>query len=341
MDLAVKKQNNALNTIRLLAAIEVMWGHMVYHLHISMPEIGGVPFENIVSRILSFFPGVPIFFFLSGYLLWFSVNKENDAKVYFFKRFRRIYPELWCGVLISVITIIIFWHKYIRWGLLAVFAVTQSTVLQFWTPDFLRGYGCGTPNGSLWTMCITVQFYITVWIFRKILVRRGKLFWISILTGSILWGCLTGYIEKMFPEIVYKLYCVTLLPYVWMFLLGMFVAQFSSYLIPFFSKWWLTFFVVLFAFKVVGFDFYVGSYPLFCTLLSVLGCLGLAYAIPEINVKFDISYPIYIYHMIFVNVVIALGMPWYLGMIFTIIMTLLFSIFSTVFIGNRIMIYKK
>jgi Predicted acyltransferases len=112
--------------------------------------------------------GVPLFFFISSYLINFSVRRSKDTKDYFKKRFWRIYPELWTGITVEIFTILIFYKAKINWLGLGIFAVTQGTVLQFWTPGFLRGYGCGTPNGSLWTICVTVQFYIIVWLTRKL-----------------------------------------------------------------------------------------------------------------------------------------------------------------------------
>ena len=60
-------KNNSLNTIRLLAAIQVMWGHMTVHLNVSDFLIGEVSFHSIISMILGLFPGVPIFFSLAGF----------------------------------------------------------------------------------------------------------------------------------------------------------------------------------------------------------------------------------------------------------------------------------
>lgn len=48
-----RKDDNCLNLIRLFAAIQVMYGHYVIHLHVNMPKW--------IDLVFSFFPGVPIF----------------------------------------------------------------------------------------------------------------------------------------------------------------------------------------------------------------------------------------------------------------------------------------
>jgi peptidoglycan/LPS O-acetylase OafA/YrhL len=53
------KQVNSLNTVRLLGAVQVLYGHTLAHLRIdSIPVVG---------YFISFFYGVPIFFTMSGF----------------------------------------------------------------------------------------------------------------------------------------------------------------------------------------------------------------------------------------------------------------------------------
>lgn len=44
------------------------------------------------------------------------------------------------------------------------------------------------------------------------------------------------------------------------------------------------------------------NYDVFSSLLLSIGVIGIAYYIGEVNIKHEISYSIFIYHMIFVNV---------------------------------------
>lgn len=294
-------KKNSLNTIRLLAAISVMFGHACTHLSVERPII--------LSQVLEFFFGVPIFFAMSGYLIWNSVGKSKDFLSYAKKRFWRIYPELWVGVAVEIVSIILFYEGSIQWGKLGLFTVTQGTFLQFWTPDFLRAYGCGTPNGSLWTICVLIQFYILAYPMEKLLRGKKTGIWMGAIVVSLVVAAVSPLLENVLPEIMYKLYNQTIVPYLWLFLIGEFVAENQTKLIPWLKKWWLPLFALSVAVMAMGIDVMGGPHRygiLRCTTL-IAAVLGFAYRFPQLNVKTDISYGIYIYHMIVVNVMIAVG----------------------------------
>ena len=139
-----------------------------------------------------------------------------------------------------------------------------------------------------------------------------------------------------------KLYGESLLPYLWMFLVSAFAAEYSDKVLPFLKKYWWAFIAVLMISKyMLHWDMAIDSYPLFNTLLLFCGIVGFAYAFPKINIKTDISYGIYIYHMTAVNALIALGLVgqnWTLWVVIGI--TCLAAWVSTVTIG-RLSIKKK
>ena len=123
-----------------------------------------------------FFIGVPIFFFLSGFLIWQSISNSKNFQEYLKKRVYRIYPELWGGIVLSIITILMFYYlSNINWPHFILFIIGQSTIFQFWTPNCLRQFGCGTPNGSLWTICVIVQFYFIAYFLKKIMLKPTKI----------------------------------------------------------------------------------------------------------------------------------------------------------------------
>ena len=169
MNEAINFKKNCLNIFRLLAAIDVLYGHSIYHL-----QLADIP---VYGSFIRFFTGVPVFFTLSGFLIWKSIDRSNCFSAYAKKRFWRIFPELWVAVLVEIVCILLLYHQPIDWLQLGIFAIGQGTVFQFWTPDFLRGYGCGTPNGALWTITVLIQFYFVVYFLFKCLHKRKLAIW--------------------------------------------------------------------------------------------------------------------------------------------------------------------
>lgn len=295
-------KNNSLNVFRLLAAIQVLWGHVLTHLDIS-----NIP---LLGDFVVFFSGVPIFFTLSGYLIWHSIGRSKTFCEYAQKRFWRIYPELWVAVLVELVVLLFLYSQYhpIDWSQMGLFTFGQMTIFQFWTPEFLREYGCGTPNGALWTITVLIQFYLCAYLLYNYLKGRKILVWWLAISISILVGWWTPAIQSLMPTILAKLYGVSLIPYLWMFLVSAFAAEHRNKILPLLKKFFWIFITLLILkrYVIMG-DMPVGMYELLDTILLFLGIVGLSYAVPQINVKTDISYGIYIYHMTIVNALIELG----------------------------------
>lgn len=292
-------RNNCLNLIRLLTAFQVMFGHILMHLKVDVPDA--------VSIIIWMFRGVPIFFGLSGFLIWFSIGRTENWWSYAKKRFWRIYPELWIGVAVEAIVLLVM-YRITDVVQFVLFLFGQATIFQFWTPDSLRGYGCGTPNGSLWTICVTIQFYVIAWGVYKFLhgksLKRWIVTWLGLLFTSKLLEVLLG---RFAPIIINKLYDETIIRYVWLFMLGSFLAEFSGIILPHLKKYWILLLVISVLIYFVGLDINVG-YGVVQSVFMFAGVLGFAYRFPKLEIKRDISYGIYIFHMTVVNVLISKGM---------------------------------
>lgn len=297
-NLTDRQTDNCLNTIRLVAALQVMYVHITHHMSISMPEW--------FSYVINFFQGVPIFFILSGYLVWESVGRSNSYLTYLKKRFWRIYPELWCANLINGIILVVF-HAVINSKDFILFLLAQSTILQFWTPESLRKYGCGVPNGSLWTICVLIQFYIVVWFIRKFLCNKSIIVWVLSFLGACCMGMIPNLMANRVPIIIIKLYEQTVLNYLYLFIAGAFVAQYKYLILEKLKRFWILFLftaIIMYVFKI---DIPFTSYRVVKSILMVYSLIGFAYTFPKFNIKTDISYGLYIYHMIIVNVFITVG----------------------------------
>ena len=79
---------NNFDLIRLIAAAEVAVRHTMVHV---APKQFVYPLEVLFALV----PGVPIFFFLSGFLISRSWERSPSASEYFRNRALRLFPALW------------------------------------------------------------------------------------------------------------------------------------------------------------------------------------------------------------------------------------------------------
>ncbi len=293
----LNRQSNCISLLRLVAALSVFTGHASVHLQVELPKVA--------VWAHSLFDGVPIFFFISGFLIYHSLTQNSDLKIFASKRLLRLYPELWCAVGLSVVSLLVLYREQLQALPFAAWIATQSSVLQFWTPDCLRGFGCGTPNGSLWTVGVMVQSYIVIFILFRFLHNRPIWRWVGVTAVSVMCNAATPLLEKFLPAILVKLYGQTFLPYLWIFLIGAFLSAYFNKLMPFCKKFWYLFFAVAVIFNFTNFDF--GQYGVLKTLFFAPALLGFAYCFPRLNIKHDITYGLYLYHMVVLNVFIHLG----------------------------------
>lgn len=183
----ISRENN-FDLIRLFAASQVLIGHGLSHL-----ECGSK------GHLLALFPGVIMFFVISGFLISSSFDRNPKLKNYIRNRFLRIFPALWCCFFVTLICLLVF--GYVNKASLTstsfwAWAAGQISIGQFYTPDFLRSYGVGTPNGSLWTIPVELSFYILlpliVFLFKKINLKIRLAAWggLSIIANVALhiWG---------------------------------------------------------------------------------------------------------------------------------------------------------
>lgn len=290
-------RSNCLNLFRLYAAILVLYGHAVPAFSTVIPE-----WFKPISKTMFLFEMVPFFFGISGFLLWMSIGRTKSFKLYLKNRVLRLYPELWAGVVFNAIVVLILNFKNINWIEFFAYQFTQSTIFQFWTPDSMRAFS----NGPLWTVCVMVQCYIVLWPLYKFLHGKGLKRWVPTLAVAIGINLIKPLLKPFLPAIIYKLIWYTFANQIWLFLVGAFICEYFEQIIGWLKKfWWLAFALQIVVF-FIGSD--IGSYKLFNNVLMLLGVIGFSYSFPKLNIKVDLSYGIYIYHMIIVNAMVALGL---------------------------------
>jgi peptidoglycan/LPS O-acetylase OafA/YrhL len=333
----VKKDNN-IEWLRLLFAFQVMYVHSYKHLLGDSPEF--------IDRI----PGVPAFFFLSGFLIYSSYKRTDSISSYFKKRFLRIFPALLIvtiyGAFLGVIygfysDSVISLERFVIWF------SSQITFFQFYNPVEFRGLGVGVINGVLWTISVEVLFYFFIPIFvyfEKIskytiyIISSASLviyiFGIDIFSDVVLYG-------KSIMDYVW----LTPIPWLWMFLSG--VLFFKHYheinrLLPYFSISIL--FVIILAYNG-------GTGPLFNTngngigviyfFLLISATYSVAFYLPYRKLGFDLSYGIYIWHMPIINTIIFMGVDLIEPVFMVVLLSLFIAAFSWFYIEKPMISRKK
>ena len=107
--------------------------------------------------------------------------------------------------------------------------------------------------------------------------------------------------------LISKLYAQTVFNCLFLFLLGVVLAEYSDSIMRITKKYWYIFTMIGAFLYCINLDIPYTSYKVMFSLFSIYGLIGFAYAYPMFNINTDISYGFYIYHMVIVNVLISLG----------------------------------
>ena len=312
-------RRNNFDLLRLFAAIQVVFGHAISHLEIKSPILESINF------FLSAFPGVPIFFMISGFLITLSYERNANIRQYALNRILRIYPALWVALILSIVMIGSLGYLHLK-NLtdFLVWLFCQLSLFQFYNPAFLREFGVGTLNGALWTITVELQFYILVpicYVFIKKSMdwhNRVKFFWVLFLVSiliNIIFNQKLGVQRYPNHELLIKLLNVTIFPYLYCFLIGVLIRlhfeRIQKFVVGRFKFLsYLVFYFTLYAFFREFIIFHLSN-PCAMMLLA-LPVISFAFSFTNLSDGLlkgnDWSYGIYIYHMLIINALVYSGL---------------------------------
>jgi peptidoglycan/LPS O-acetylase OafA/YrhL len=145
--------------IKSLTSLRMVFALMVFFSHIKFVDEGSFFYSAHRSFLNQGFIGVSFFFMLSGFVLAFSYNKKpiqnlSDLKVYFFKRFLKIYPSFWVSLACSLFFsggffLFTNWHKIFLANLFLV---------QSWIPILEYQFYLNSPA---WSLSVEVFLYLS------------------------------------------------------------------------------------------------------------------------------------------------------------------------------------
>lgn len=298
-------QSNSFDILRIIAALSIVSTHLLAHMPPSSEKA-----RAIMSYFNSYFYGVVIFFTISGFLIPKSIENSSSFISFIKGRLIRLYPGIWCQFAISFIVIMILYHPSLTLKRILVWFGTQLTFFQVYTPSWLRGYGNGTPNGALWTIIVELQLYIITWLLYKKFKELTNLQWGYLILLAIVTNLICWIIEDRIPHIIYRLIFVSFIPHFYIYCIGVFLFFKRDTILLWLSKRWISV-LIAYTINMSVFYFYVpriGFYaPIHIGLTLPVMIISVAYGLGMHRLKYEITYGIYLYHLIAINALIQLG----------------------------------
>lgn len=344
-------KSNNFDIIRLFAALQVVIVLLIEHFH-----AGSLMW---FSSLIAIFPGVPIFFFISGFLISAAWERNPDVKMFALNRLYRIFPGLWVCVLISALTLLFYDFSLVSHNLSTFFfwILTQATLFQAWNPAFLRGYGIGVVNGSLWTIAVEISFYVFVPILflgQKFLKIKMDLLLTCIIIASFTlnYYCESEYSAAFLNDFTRKMIFITPLPWIGMFCVGILFNRNIELIYNLTAGRFI--YTILFFLLISSIPFWSSStiFVRFGNSIGIFNYIVLCFLImstafsnrslsDRILRRNDISYGIYIYHQPILNLVIELGFQEIFGVIVCLCFTIIIAVASWIFIEQPTLHFKK
>jgi peptidoglycan/LPS O-acetylase OafA/YrhL len=308
---------NNFDLIRLFAALQVALVHAITDF--KPPGLGVAIFDAGIRM----FPGVPIFFLISGLLISRSYERSASWWDYCRNRCLRIFPALWVCLVASIGLIVMMIHAptavdTVSRGEWLLWWAAQMSLFQQYAPDFLRGLRL---NGSLWTIPVELEFYLLLPLIYAVFGlrnRSGDAALVGILAASAVIHWLFVHMEpgSLMPR--FSILLDTIVPYLWMFLTGVLIQRHWAVLRQWLvgkAHWWLPGYILGCAVSRQYFHVGVGSADFNAVFLlplagTVMSCAMTARSLAQrLLTHNDISYGLYIYHMPVIAALLQLRAP--------------------------------
>jgi peptidoglycan/LPS O-acetylase OafA/YrhL len=205
MELAKEGRQNRfleLDYLRGLAALSVVIFHYTYGYDNGLHHLNSNKYYFRYGNL-----GVQLFFIISGFVIFMTLEKAKNSADFFISRFSRLYPAYWGAILISLTFVSIFKSpfNFDEFTLKQLFL--NITMLQHW-------FKVKDIDGAYWTLAVELTFYFLMWI----LFYFNKLKHVELFALGWLFLSLLNQIFKLpYNNIIQQIFILTNAP---MFVVG-------------------------------------------------------------------------------------------------------------------------
>lgn len=316
-------KENAFDLLKLIGAYIVLLSHAFRHFEVTKPAWSLFFTEGSV--------GVMIFFAITGFVMMpayeRSLEKSNSIFPFYWNRIIRLFPPILFSFLIItvlniyVMDINVFSIDYVIYGIKYCI--------------FARGGGYGTngiSNGVLWTIVPDVVFYaLTPFVYR---FMKNQKTWVWIVLILIFWQfnvwdkqVIT--LVNMIPIFRGHVGASLSICFLYEFLIGSYLYFKKNIIISYLKSRKNLVYSYLLIFTVFFEIYTYGNCipktgemhtPWFGIMVAPL-TIVMAYIIKPFRLRFDLSFGIFLFHMIIVNLLIKYGVNGVIGIILTAMMS--------------------
>ena len=332
----VEFEKNGFDIIRYLAAFHVMMLHYAGYCMILSDQADAI--MDKVRNFVILFPGVVMLFAMSGFLVSASIERVKTRKEFFLKRIFRMYPELWVCTLVNLLLVCVLAPDLLDGGII-IWLATQIVGIAN-TPACLKTFATGSINGALWTVFTEIQLYIVLGFTYRYLKKWKNVYWMVFLLFLAITNIACAAVAERTGGIVTNLIERIFCPYALWFFIGVFCYQKRQSVLPVLKRAFLPVLLAYLVFCRIPVEI-PGYYTNIVTgtVLPLL-VIGGGYCLPKIRLKCDLSYGMFLYHWLVLNIIVHFDLmnrlPWHASLLLFIIASLSAAWLSWWFVGRRI-----
>lgn len=172
------------------------------------------------------------------------------------------------------------------------------------TPSCLKNFATGSVNGALWTIFTELQLYIILGIVYNWIKKFDTKKWMVLLGGLAICNVLADFVSNNSGGAVAKIIERFFLTYALWFFIGVFCYIKREKMVPLLKKLIipLLFIYVIYRFLPIDIPGYYSNIVVGVILPLIV--IGGGYSLPAIRIPCDLTYEIFLYHWIVLNIII-------------------------------------